>query len=79
MCCVVFEREKITTGTHSYKFRKVFLHKSKKFEKFDTQPTNAGARDIFYSSRGFFGEQHVVKATFKEIGLEGFFDRPEGR
>mmetsp|Transcript_9128 Transcript_9128/g.11249 ORF Transcript_9128/g.11249 Transcript_9128/m.11249 type:complete len:258 (-) Transcript_9128:357-1130(-) len=45
-CCVVLLRDRITMGTPHSKLRIVLRNKSKKFEKFDTQPTNAGVRFI---------------------------------
>ncbi len=44
MCWVVFSRDKMTTGTPSSMFRNDLRKRSRKFEKFETQPTNAGSR-----------------------------------
>mmetsp|Transcript_71242 Transcript_71242/g.201932 ORF Transcript_71242/g.201932 Transcript_71242/m.201932 type:complete len:200 (-) Transcript_71242:28-627(-) len=46
MCCVVFERERTTTGTPTSMLRKIFRQRSKKFVKLLTQPTKAAARPM---------------------------------
>mmetsp|Transcript_3347 Transcript_3347/g.11042 ORF Transcript_3347/g.11042 Transcript_3347/m.11042 type:complete len:326 (+) Transcript_3347:982-1959(+) len=43
-CWLVLPRERMTTGTPHSMFRRTFLDKSRKFEKFDTQSTSAADR-----------------------------------
>mmetsp|Transcript_74875 Transcript_74875/g.216453 ORF Transcript_74875/g.216453 Transcript_74875/m.216453 type:complete len:202 (+) Transcript_74875:1881-2486(+) len=46
MCCVVFERDRTTTGTPSSMLRRILRQRSRKFVKLLTQPTNAACLPI---------------------------------
>ena len=62
MCWEVLLLEKITIGTPSSIFLKAFRARSRKFEKFETQPTKAGSRLMTISPRA----KHIEK-TFVYI------------